>query len=627
MRDLLFRWAKRDVVLRVSLILGILVLLGGPLCYGVYLFTTLTLPQGEDQPPLIIYGSPFVLKPGLHIKEARLTERLDRLNYRQVLHEIQAPGEYRLTEDLLDLYLRDSSEGHFRAAPIRLVLENGKVIRVWSLSEQEEIFFVPLEPPLVSGVVGSSRQVRNWVPLAKIPPLMIQAVLAVEDRRFYSHVGVDPFAVARAVLANLREGTIVQGGSTITQQLAKNLYYSHQRTWFRKLKESVAALVLELMYDKDTILESYLNEIYLGQAGSVAIYGVGEASQRYFGKPIQGVTVEEAALLGGMIKGPNTYSPLINLHLAKQRRDLVLRRLTEEGNLTGPDLQEALNQPMRVVRSQDSLGDAPYFVDYLLRHSEESFGTALPAGSKVFTTLDPVLQRLAQELLQAGLSRLESTYPLLKRKDQPLQGALVALNPKTGGILAMVGGRDYRTSQFNRAVQARRQPGSLFKPFVYLAAFEAKDRVAGVPFTPATLVLDTPVSYQGGLAFWSPQNYDRQFRGEVTIRTALEQSLNVPAVRIAQAVGIPRITEIVRNLGLTNPENHDLSIALGTSEVSLLEITSAFGVLANSGLLVSPTALRTIVAANGETLWQGPSAMRQVVSPRSAYLLIRAENV
>src|SRR5581483_8790354 len=450
---------------------------------------------------------------------------------------------------------------------------------------------------------------------------VIDTVLAVEDHRFYSHPGIDPVAVGRAVWANLVKGEVVQGGSTITQQLAKNLFYTPQRTFVRKIKESIAALVLEAKYRKDEILESYLNEIYLGQAGSVAIYGVGEAAHRYFGKSVDDLTIEETALIAGMIKGPNTYSPVRDLRLAKQRRDVVLRRLRDEGRITEEQWKAAINTPVRVSPPQDSLADAPYFVDYVLRQSEETADAALPDGTRVYTTLDPILQRIAGEVLQNGLARLETTYPKLKRTDLPLQGALVALDPRTGGILAMVGGREYRASQFNRAVQAKRQPGSLFKPLVYLAAFEATRDAGSGAVTPASLILDAPVTFESPAGPWSPQNYDRQFRGAVTIRAALEQSLNVPAVRVAQTVGAKRIVRLAHDLGIKSPLDHNLSLALGSSAVSLLEITAAFGVLAHNGLAAQPSSIRSVAAPNGDPLWHALPDRRQAVSPQAAYLV------
>lgn len=590
-------------------------------CYTFFLWMTLALPRGEDRPPLLIYGAPFLLKPGIDIDQARLQERLDRLGYHQVSGEGLAPGDYRLTPEFLDIFLHDYPEGYVRGFPARLLLEDHRIARAVSLPQEEDVFPVVLEPALLSAVQGTSRRVREWVPLGSIPAVVQDAVLAVEDHRFYRHPGVDPLAIARALWVNLKRGEVVQGGSTITQQLAKAVYYSNRRTLLRKFKEAVSALVLETKYSKEEILESYLNEIYLGQAGLVAIYGVGEAARRYFGKPVQALSIREAALLAGVIKGPNVYSPWKDRRLATQRRDLVLRRLHEEGKLSEQDLKALVGGPIELAPTHDHLAEAPYFVDYLLRRVEESSNEVLPAGARIVTTLDPVMQQVAETVLQDGLTRLETQFRFLKRKDESLQGALVALDPKTGAILAMAGGRDYRLSQFNRAVQARRQPGSLLKPFVYLAAFEAgRDAKEGV-MTPATLVMDAPISFTSGTVVWSPQNYDRQFRGAVTIRRALEQSLNVPAVRVAQSVGPRRLVGLLREMGIQSPLAEDLSLALGTSEVSLLEVTAAYAALAAQGRFASPTAIRSVVLPNGGSLWNEMAQTHQAASSESAYLV------
>lgn len=600
-------------VLCFTLLLGVL--------YGAYLATFLNLPKGEDHPPLLIYGGPFLLQPNLRLQEAHLLERLERLGYRPVAHDVGHPGEFRLTDDALDIYLRHFADLSMKTSPIRLHLEQGKVTTITSLETGDEVFPVSLEPQLISGLRGESRQVREWIPLPEIPPRIVETVLLIEDRRFYAHPGIDPIAVGRAVWTNFTKGGVLQGGSTITQQLAKNLFYSPQRTWTRKLKESVAAFVLEAKYRKREILESYLNEIYLGQVGSVSVYGIGEAAHRYFGKRLQELTMAETALIVGMIKGPNNYSPVRNPTLAKERRDVVLRRLRDEGLLPDDQWQVAVNVPVQLARTYAGLADAPYFVDYLMHEAEETTGMALPDGTRVYTTLDPVLQRLAGETLTAGLAKLEATYRHLKRADESLQGALVALDPRTGGILAMVGGRDYRASQFNRAVQAKRQPGSLFKPFVYLAAFETGRDGSGRVMTPISPVADEPVTFESSAGRWSPQNYDRQFRGNVTVRLALEQSLNVPAVRLAQGVGAKRIIQLAHGLGIQSPLAENLSIALGSTAVSLLEVTSAYGALANGGVAIPATPIREVVSSAGYPLWHALTQRQQAASAQAVYLV------
>ena len=611
-------WVFRSVwLLAASFLLAMTALLA----YGAYLATFLELPRSEDHPPLRLYTAPFQLKTGLSVKTARLPERLQRLGYKAVAESVAAPGDYRLTAEKLTIFLHAQPEAFVKANVVTLEVQEGQVTQVLSEPDRTPIFPVFLEPELISGLRGTSRQVREWIPLTRIPDRLTTAILAVEDRRFYSHVGIDPVAVGRAVWRNLTKGGVVQGGSTITQQLAKNLFYSPQRTFIRKVKEALAAVVLESKYTKREILESYLNEIYLGQAGFVSIYGVGEAAHRYFAKTLDELTTGEVAMIAGLIKGPNTFAPTKHQDLAQQRRDVVLRLLRDQGRVTEEEWKTAVNEPVRAVPSDDVLAEAPYFVDAVLRQVEEAVGSPLPEGLRVDSTLDSLVQQAASEGLEQGLARLERAYPALKSAEQPLQGAVIVLDPSTGAILALVGGRDYRVSQFNRAVQAHRQAGSLFKPFVYLAAFEAS-RTGTQPFmTPASLLADEPVTFESDNGTWAPQNYDKQFRGNVTLRNALEQSLNVPAVRVAKAVGTQPILDVIRQLGVTTALTNDLSLALGSPAVSLLDMATAYGAMANGGVWVRPTTLRAASDREGMIVWTAAPDRRQAVSPQAAYLV------
>lgn len=612
------RWVTYASLVLAGLVaaLGLVVV-----AYGAYLATFLALPKSDEHPPLRLYSAPFLLHPDLSLVHSRLLERLQRLGYRQV-KTAQSPGDYQLTEEALTIYLHPQPESYVGATMVTLPLDQGRVVEVLSPLDGTPLFSVFLEPELLSGVRGESRQVREWIPLAQIPPQIVETVLTIEDRRFYSHYGIDPVAVGRAVWTNFTKGGVVQGGSTITQQLAKNLFYSPQRTMGRKFKEALAALVLEVKYTKQDILESYLNEIYLGQAGFVSIFGVREAAHRYFGKTLQELTLEEIAMIAGLIKGPNSYAPTKHPEQAKQRRDVVLRRLRETGLLTEEVWKRALNEPVRVTPSEDVLTDAPYFVDAVLRQVEEAGVVPLPEGLRIDSTLDSMVQQAATESLEKGLAKLEAAHPHLKSAMEPVQGAVVVLDPKSGSILALVGGRDYRRSQFNRAVQARRQPGSLFKPFVYLAALEAAREGQAGQLTAASLLVDEPVTFESETGPWSPQNYDKQFHGPVSVRSALEQSFNVPAVRAAKTLGAKPIVQLLHRLGVTSAIGNDLSsVALGSSSVSLIEITAAYGSVANGGIAVKPAAVRSTRDRQGDIVWNGVPDRQQAVSPQGAYVL------
>ncbi|HWG96749.1 MAG TPA: PBP1A family penicillin-binding protein [Nitrospira sp.] len=609
----------RRLLIPFLIVCGVTITLAGG--YGVFLSTSLALPKSDEHPPLLIYGAPFFLTPGLHPVDSGLLDHLQRLEYKPVSGTPRVAGEYFAAKDSIEIFLHAQEENRLPARLVRLILVNGIVTEVLSVSDRQPLSLVSLEPVLISGMRSGSRQVREWIPLDRVPPTLIKTLLLIEDRRFFSHFGVDPIAIGRALWVNVTRGVVVQGGSTLTQQLAKNLFYSPKRTLGRKLRELMAAMTLEFKYRKEEILESYLNEIYLGQAGPVSIYGVGEAAHRYFSKNLDELSIDETALIVGLIKGPNAYSPVKSVEDATKRRNVVLRRLGEEGILTEDSVARAMNRPVKVMLNQDVLTDAPYFVDHLLREIEQGIGMDIPDGARIYSTLDPRVQRIVAQVLQEGLTKLEKSYPALVGVEPPLQGAAVVLDVKTGHVLAMVGGRNYRLSQFNRAVQAHRSAGSLFKPFVYLAGFEAARDQGAAGLTPTTLLVDEPVTLESDTGSWSPQNYDRQYRGQVTVRTALEQSLNVPAVRTAHRTGITALTNLLHAFGITTPLADNLSLALGSSSVSLLQITSAYAGLANGGVVIHPVALSNMVREGRETIWSPPLDRRQAATPQGAFLI------
>jgi penicillin-binding protein 1A len=461
---------------------------------------------------------------------------------------------------------------------------------------------------------------RIFVPLNRVPKLVQQAVLDAEDAQFYQHGAISLKGMARAAIRNLAAARLKEGGSTITQQLAKSLFLSPERTLSRKFKEIQLAQEIERRYSKDKILEMYLNTIYFG-AGA---YGIEAAARTYFGKSVGQLTLAEAALLGGLPKAPSLYSPFHHMKRAKERRDYVLTRMEKEKHITPAQAGAAMRQPIALAPFFKGRGLAPYFVDFIRKELEPKFGRVLLArgGLRIYTTLNLETQRIAAETLRRGLAEIEKAQAA-KRKaggSEPgqLEGALVAIEPHTGAILAMVGGRDYARSQFNRAVQARRQPGSAFKPFVYAAAFERG-------FTPATVMDDFPVSYSipqnGRLVEWRPENYDHQFRGPVTLRRALEESINVPTVRLMEAVGVEPVIALAHRMGITSDLRREYALALGVSEVSLLELTSAYGVLANGGVRVPPTAIRRVTAPNGGALEVWDETGQRVLPEEVAFLV------
>jgi penicillin-binding protein 1B len=570
----------------------------------------------------VVYAAGQMLAPGVSVRAVDLAGTLARLKYRETSGPPGAPGQFRRTAAAWDIYARGLEDDLGRTpALVRLELRGDRIARV--LRDRKPVDVLRLEPEVLPGGGDRGEDYRP-VRLAEVPPALRQAVLAAEDHRFFEHGGVDLRGLLRAAWVNVRRGRVSQGGSTITQQLVKNRLLGSRRTLGRKLREAWLAAVLEWRYSKAEILESYLNEAYLGQRGSLAIRGVGAAARAYFGKEVHQLTLGEAALLAGMIRAPNSYSPTLNPERARQRRDVVLARMRELGQISEAQYAAARAEPVRVQARPAPGRWAPYFADYVQLELEEQVGDRddEAAGARILTTLDLTLQRFAEAAVARGLERLEARWPRLRRADPAhrLQAVLVALHPSTGHVLALVGGRDYQSSQFNRALHARRQPGSAFKPFVYLAALRA--RPDGPAFTAATLVDDEPVTLTVNGQPWTPRNYDDVYAGRVSVRRALELSLNAATVRIAQEVGLPEVIEAARALGLTSPLRPVPAVALGAFEVTPLELARAYLPLANGGRrLEALTSVRAVYDPQGNALAVAEPESRPVISAAEAYLV------
>src|SRR5229473_1653398 len=459
---------------------------------------------------------------------------------------------------------------------------------------------------------------RIFVPLAQIPKALREAIIATEDARFYSHHGVDPTGIARAVYQNFRRGRIVEGGSTITQQLAKVLFLTPDRSLERKLKEAVLAVELERRYSKDRILEIYLNQIYFGHGA----FGVEAASRTFFGKGVSELSPGECALLAGLPKAPATYSPFDHPEAAKRRRAIVLTRMVDTGAIRADQAKRLGDSALSLVPPERRRTTGQYYLEYVQQYLEAQYGPDLvfKGGLHVYTTLSPTMQLKAESTLREGLRALETRRAATAGKDAPAperpEWALLALEPQTGYIRAMVGGYDFFKSEFNRAVQARRQPGSAFKPFVYIAALEAG-------LTPGSVVDDSPVQYPFGAngKIWKPDNYDRKFRGPITYQQALEESINVATIKVQERIGVRRTVDVARRLGVESPLHENLSIALGTSDLTLLELTSAYGSLANQGTWVKPTAIRYVLDSQRKMLEENVPQGRQALPPDLAYVV------
>ena len=454
---------------------------------------------------------------------------------------------------------------------------------------------------------------RYPVSLEQVPPLVRAAFIAAEDAHFYAHPGIDPISVVRALLSNWTAGQVVQGGSTITQQVVRYLLLSPEKNYRRKLQEMVLALKLERQLSKDEILSLYLNQIYLGSGA----YGIGAAAREYFGRQVEELSLAEAAMLAGLPPAPSRYSPIRHWERAKARQRYVLERMVEEGFISPFQPREAWEAPLTLAsRSASRFTLAPYYVEYVRQFLEKRYGGKAPyqLGLQVFTTVDLALQRKAEEALRAGLEELCRREGCGQGDVPQAEGALLAIDLTLGEVKAMVGGYDFAKSQFNRALQAKLQPGSAFKPLLYAAALDRG-------YTPATVVVDSPISYWVNGRLWAPQNYEERHFGPTRLREALTYSRNVIAVKIAARLGPKYLLSYLPRLGIRSRLARNLSLALGTSEMTMLELLRAYGVFATQGRLLEPLFVTKITDVQGNVLEEFSSASEQVIAPQTAYLI------
>lgn len=573
-----------------------------------------------------VYADSYFLYPGIDVVSSGLRERLVELGYVEQAGEPDRPGTFSTTDgQSWTVYLRSFPPLRENAEQVRFEIVGTQLRRMVELDSGTELPSVELEPPLLSGLYLEGWEERRIASLEEVPPLLIQAILDTEDRRFFKHHGVDLFGILRALWVNFRAGRVVEGGSTLTQQLMKNFFLDQQRTLRRKVQEAVMAFLIEREFSKEEILENYLNEIYLGQRGAQAIHGVWEASRFYFGKSPRELTVAEIAMIAGLIRGPNLYSPHRDHERAVRRRNHVLQRMFRAGHIDRHTYEQATAEPLRVAPYVLQSRDAPYFSDFVRQQLSALYPSEIlfSEGLRVFTTLDLHLQHLAEEAVSRGLEQLERRHPRLRKAaeaGEPVQACLLAIQPQTGFIRAMVGGRDYRTSQFNRCTQAVRQPGSLFKPIVYAAALRAT-RDDPTPLLPTSPVNDSPFSWPYDDKTWTPSNYDNRYLGWVSVRTALEQSLNAATARLAFEIGLPEIISTARDLGIATPLPAYPSVVLGAAETTPLEIAQVYAAFANGGVRTRLLALRRVSDRSGMSLERQSIEVESVLPADVAFIV------
>ncbi|MEN8158567.1 MAG: transglycosylase domain-containing protein [Myxococcota bacterium] len=574
--------------------------------------------------PSRIYARPLVLQPGMDPVATGLGTHLGRVGYRLVPGPEVERGEFVVRRDRWILGVRP-----FRHA--RGVEPGGSFVaaldpqgRIAELSGPggEPVDRLRIEPAELGAFLGPEQ--RDSIPLrfSEVPERLVDAVLVTEDRRFFEHRGIDLRRIVGAAIANLRSGRIAEGGSTITQQLVRSVYLTRERTVWRKLQEIAIALLVELRHEKQEILEAYLNEIYMAQRGGVSIHGFALAARHYFGRGVEDLSLAESALLAGIVQAPNRFSPLRDPAAARERRNLVLRLLRETGRIDEAAYEAARESPLGVRPSLPEVASASYFTDFVGRRMAADYGedSLSRDGLVIHTSLDLRLQARAEGFVRARLERMERRFLFLRRRHSPLQAAMAVLEPQTGQLLVLIGGRDYRRSPFNRAVSARRQPGSIFKPVVVLAALTGSAEGGARP-TLASILPDEPFRLRGRQGIWSPANHDERFRGEVTVREALEQSLNVPMVHLAEAAGLGRVISTARRLGIESPLQPVLSLPLGTFELSPLEITRTYAALAAEGSRVPLSPVLGVLDRDGEPLMTASVRPLRVFTPAEIHLV------
>src|SRR4051795_3537229 len=573
--------------------------------------------------PSRIYSDATPLVAGMTIPRALLEPKLNHVGYHEVAARVTNPGEYRYAGNSLEIYLQNFEypDIEFRALPVAIELDGGTVRGIKRLDDGVALRGIRIEPELITSIYNNEMEDRLPVALSAVPKVVTEAIISTEDKNFYHHQGISIRGTLGALVTDIRNKNITHGGSTLTQQLIKNFFLNPERSWGRKIHEMLMAVLLEARYSKQQILEAYLNEIYLGQNGAVQIAGVEQASQVYFGKHVTYLTLPEAATLAGIIRSPNVNSPLSHPDRAKVRRDTVLQLMKEQGYITPLEYEQAVASPLTTSRFPKTSRSAPFFVDLVLKQLKETYPeTQLRTeGLRVFTTLDTIMQRSAEQSLDSGIDGLNKRYPYLRKSPTPLEGVILTIQPGTGYVKALVGGRSYSKTQFNRAIQARRQPGSLFKPFVYATAMDpARGQQA---FTAATVLDDSPISVRTGNAVWSPQNYDLRFHGRVTVREALAHSYNIPAVRAAIDAGVPNVIKTAATIGIESPLAPYPSVSLGSFEVTPLEIAYAYSAFANLGVKAEPISILAVATRDGKLLESREVKMRRVAPANVCYVM------
>ena len=589
-----------------------------------------------------VFARPLEIRRGQSMSNRQLIDRLNELGYAQ-RSAVEKPGEFTDTGAVVSIMPRgpEAKGGVVRIGfeqrpantrnPKRPPRVSDHVVRLERGTRETD--HLTLEAPVLASISAGEREKRRPVALTAIQPRMVQAVLSIEDRRFYEHPGIDPIGMGGAAFSYVTgRRARMAGGSTITQQLVRNVFLpkfegmtletARERSPRRKVLEMFVSIILTIKASKDDILEMYLNDVPLGQRGSFAILGVSEASRLFFGKDVSNVSLAEAATIAGVIQSPSALSPFNNPERCRERRNVVLTAMVDAGYIDAAAAERASAEPLTVVQRALE-AEAPYFVDYVGQSLDQLYPgltTTTDKAVDVYTTLDLHLQRLAQDAVRTGLTNVDTLLSRRKRKGKA-EAALIAVDPRTGEILAFVGGRSYNQSQYDRVVLSRRQPGSVFKPFVYLAAFEQAAATGRTDITPASITLDEPETFEFDDQVWTPENYEKTYDGPITFRHALAHSRNLGTIHVAQAAGYDRVAALWKKLGVGNPPKPYPSIALGVFEATPFEIATAYTIFPNMGALRPLRHIMSITSGGANVTRKASEGVRDIARHDTAYLV------
>ena len=587
--------------------------------YGVYLDQKIRsrIDGKVWQLPAAVYGRMVNLEPDMSISKNEMVKLLQATQYRQVT-KMTRPGEFTVQAKSIEMIRRpfdfpDSKEGQVRA---RLTFDGDRLATIENMDNNRQFGFFRLDPRLITMLSSANGEQRLFVARNGFPDLLVDTLLATEDRHFYEHDGISLYSIGRAVLANLTAGRTVQGASTLTQQLVKNLFLSSERSYWRKANEAYMAVLMDARYSKDRILELYMNEVYLGQSGDNEIRGFPLASLYYFGRPVEELSLDQQALLVGMVKGASIYNPWRNPKLALERRNLVLRLLQQQ-QVIDQELYDMLSaRPLGVQPRGGVISPQPAFMQMVRQELQSKLGDKVKdlSGVKIFTTFDSVAQDAAEKAAVEGIPALKK-----QRKLSDLETAMVVVDRNTGEVRAMVGGAEPQYAGYNRAMQARRSIGSLAKPATYLTALSQPNL-----YRLNTWIADAPISLrQPNGQVWSPQNDDKQFSGQVMLVDALTRSMNVPTVNLGMALGLPAIVDTWQKLGVPKDQLHPVpAMILGALNLTPIEVAQAFQTIASGGNRAPLSALRSVIAEDGSVLYQSFPQAERAVPAQAAYMTL-----